>query len=47
MESLAGDLFLENSTDISRYAENFQHLRAAALRPDETVALFTEVADKL
>jgi transcriptional regulator with XRE-family HTH domain len=47
MESLAGDLFLENSTDISRYAENFQHLRAAALRPDETVALLVEVADKL
>jgi transcriptional regulator with XRE-family HTH domain len=47
MESLAGDLFLENSTDISRYAENFQHLRAAALRPDETVALLAEVADKL
>lgn len=47
MESLAGDLFLENSTDISRYIENFQHLRAAALRPDETVALLAEVADKL
>ncbi len=47
MESLAGDLFLENSNDISRYIENFQHLRAAALGPDETVALLTEVADKL
>jgi transcriptional regulator with XRE-family HTH domain len=47
MESLAGDLFLENSTDISRYIENFQHLRAAALRPDETVALLAEAADKL
>jgi transcriptional regulator with XRE-family HTH domain len=47
MESLAGDLFLENSTDISRYAENFQHLRAAALRPDQTVALLAEVADNL
>jgi hypothetical protein len=47
MESLAGDLFLENSTDISRYIENFQHLRAAALRPDETIALLAEVADNL
>jgi transcriptional regulator with XRE-family HTH domain len=47
MESLAGDLFLENSTDISRYIENFQHLRAAALRPDETIALLAEAADNL
>jgi transcriptional regulator with XRE-family HTH domain len=47
MESLAGDLFLENSTEIRRYIQNFDHLRAAALRPDETVALLTEAADKL
>jgi transcriptional regulator with XRE-family HTH domain len=44
IESMAGDLFLEEPSDISRYAAMFEHLRALALPPDESVALVREVA---
>jgi transcriptional regulator with XRE-family HTH domain len=44
IESMAGDLFLEEPADISRYAAMFEHLRALALPPDESVALVQEVA---
>ncbi|HEX4834647.1 MAG TPA: DUF5753 domain-containing protein [Trebonia sp.] len=38
-ESAAGGLFLEEEAELSRYTLVFEHLRAAALRPDATVAL--------
>jgi Domain of unknown function (DUF5753) len=36
-ESAAGSLFLEEEAEIRRYILMFEHLRAAALRPDESV----------
>jgi transcriptional regulator with XRE-family HTH domain len=46
VESMAGDLFLEEETEISRYIVVFEHLRAAALRPDESLSLLAAVADQ-
>jgi transcriptional regulator with XRE-family HTH domain len=43
-ESAAGSLFLEEETDLRRYILMFEHLRAAALRPDESVSLLAEIA---
>jgi hypothetical protein len=43
-ESNAGGLFLEEEVDLRRYKPMFEHLRAAALRPDETVTLLAEIA---
>jgi hypothetical protein len=44
-ESAAGGLFLEEDTELERYTLMFGHLRAAALRPDATVALLAETAE--
>jgi transcriptional regulator with XRE-family HTH domain len=46
-ESLAGGLFLEDDLEIRRYILLFDHLRAAAARPDETVALLAEIVEEL
>ena len=43
-ESAAGGLFLEEEVEIRRYMLMFEHLRAAALRPDETVTLLAAIA---
>jgi transcriptional regulator with XRE-family HTH domain len=43
-ENLAGGLFLEQDAEIRRYMLVFDHLRAAALRPDETATLLAEIA---
>jgi len=43
-ESAAGGLFLEEEVEIRRYKLMFEHLRAAALRPDETVSLLAAIA---
>lgn len=43
-DSPAGGLFLEEEVDLRRYILMFEHLRAAALRPDETVTLLAEIA---
>lgn len=45
LDSMAGDLFLEDDLEIRRYILMFEHLRAAALRPDETVALLAAIAE--
>jgi transcriptional regulator with XRE-family HTH domain len=42
-ESAAGGLFLEEEVDLRRYKLMFEHLRAAALRPDETATLLAEI----
>jgi len=38
-ESAAGGLFLEEEVEIRRYILMFEHLRAAALRPEATVSM--------
>jgi transcriptional regulator with XRE-family HTH domain len=43
-ESAAGGLFLEEEVEIRRYILMFEHLRAAALRPDETVTRLAAIA---
>jgi hypothetical protein len=43
-ESAAGSLFLEEEAEIRRYILMLEHLRAAALRPDESVSLLAAIA---
>jgi hypothetical protein len=43
-ESAAGGLFLEQDEEIRRYILMFEHLRAAALRPQATAALLAAIA---
>jgi len=43
-ESAAGGLFLEEEVEIRRYILMFEHLRAAALRPEATVSLLADIA---
>jgi transcriptional regulator with XRE-family HTH domain len=43
-DSPAGGLFLEEEVELRRYILMFEHLRAAALRPDETLILLAEIA---
>ena len=45
IDSMAGDLFLEQETEVSRYIVMFEHLRAAALRPDDSIALLAAAAN--
>jgi transcriptional regulator with XRE-family HTH domain len=45
-ESAAGGLFLEEEMEIRRYILIFDHLRAAALRPEATVSLLADIAAK-
>ena len=47
LDSMAGDLFLEGDAEIRRYTLMFGHLRAAALRPDESIALLATIANQL
>jgi transcriptional regulator with XRE-family HTH domain len=44
IDSQAGDLFLEEETDISRYNLVFTHLRAVALSPSASVSLLAATA---
>lgn len=46
IESMAGDLFLESETDVSRYTVVFEHLRAIALSPAETIGLIARCAEE-
>ena len=45
-ESLAGGLFLEDDLEIRRYILLFDHLRAAAMRPGQTLTLLAEIAEE-
>jgi len=47
IETQASTLFLESDTDLERFAGIFEHLRALALPPDESVALIRGVARDL
>ena len=44
---MAGDLFLERETEIRRYIVMFEHLCAAALWPDDSIALLAAAAKGL
>ncbi len=39
IDTMAGDLFLETEADLRRYGSMFDHLRATALSPNESVSL--------
>jgi len=47
IDSMAGDLFLEKETDIRRYNDMCEHLRAIALSPADTVALLASPREDL
>ena len=47
VETLAGDIYLEERSDVNRYTLAFDRLRAAALHPDESVQLIGQVASSL
>lgn len=43
-ENATGGLFLEKSEELQKYAFIFDHIRAAAIRPEESVALIAKLA---
>jgi hypothetical protein len=47
VETLAGDIYLEEPSDVERYTIAFDRLRAAALHPDESVQLIERLARAL
>jgi transcriptional regulator with XRE-family HTH domain len=47
VETLAGDIYLEERTDVSRYTLAFDRLRAASLHPDDSVQLIEQAASTL
>lgn len=47
VETLAGDIYLEEHADVSRYSIAFDRLRAAALHPDDSARLIEQAADAL
>jgi Domain of unknown function (DUF5753) len=44
LESRAGDLFLESDVDVARFTAIFEHLRALALPPEESISLIKRIA---
>jgi transcriptional regulator with XRE-family HTH domain len=44
VETLAGDIYLEERTDVDRYTLAFERLLAAALHPDDSLRLIEQVA---
>jgi transcriptional regulator with XRE-family HTH domain len=44
IETMGGDLFLERESDVRRYTTIFEHLRAAALNPTDSIRLITTTA---
>jgi transcriptional regulator with XRE-family HTH domain len=47
VETLAGDIYLEEATDVDRYTLAFARLLAAALHPDDSVRLVQRAADNM
>lgn len=47
VDSMAGDLFLEDDAHVRRYSLMFEYLRAVALSPDASHALIVAVAEEL
>jgi transcriptional regulator with XRE-family HTH domain len=44
VDSTSSGLYLESPLDVRRYSLMFDHLRAAALKPDDTINLIAEIA---
>jgi transcriptional regulator with XRE-family HTH domain len=47
VETLAGDIYLEERADVNRYTLAFDRLLAAALHPDDSVRLIEQVASTM
>jgi transcriptional regulator with XRE-family HTH domain len=47
VETLAGDIYLEQPDDVNRYSIAFDRLLAAAMHPDDSVRLINQAADAL
>lgn len=47
VETLAGDIYLEERSDVNRYTLAFDRLLAAALHPDDSVRLIEQVASNM
>lgn len=47
VENTTAGVYLEQPTDVQRYTLMFDHLRAAALKPDDTVAMVERAADRM
>jgi transcriptional regulator with XRE-family HTH domain len=47
VETLAGDIYLEERPDVNRYTLAFDRLRAASLHPDDSVRLIEQAASTL
>jgi transcriptional regulator with XRE-family HTH domain len=47
IDSMAGDLFLEREADVRRYNRIFEHLRAAALNPADSLGMISEIASSI
>lgn len=47
VENTTSGVYLEQPEDVHRYTLMFDHLRAAALKPDDTVVLVERAADRL
>lgn len=47
VETLAGDIYLEQPPDVERYTIAFERLLATALHPDDSVHLIKQVASEL
>jgi transcriptional regulator with XRE-family HTH domain len=47
VETLAGDIYLEERADVDRYTLAFERLLAAALHPDDSIALVETAAREL
>jgi transcriptional regulator with XRE-family HTH domain len=47
VETLAGDIYLEASSDVDRYTLAFARLLAAALHPDDSVRLVQQAVDTM
>jgi len=47
VETLAGDIYLEERSDVNRYTLAFDRLRAASLHPDDSVQLIEQAASAM
>ncbi len=47
VETLAGDIYLEERGDVNRYTLAFDRLCAAALHPDDSVRLIEQAASTM
>ncbi|MEV0400195.1 DUF5753 domain-containing protein [Actinoallomurus sp. NPDC050550] len=47
VDSMAGDLFIEEEADIRRYTAFYEHLRAVAAHPTASVRLIRKLGERL